>query len=239
MSDLSPLFNCASSAATTASRSLRSLSASSSLRQTTWRLPSTFTCLTKGCVSPAWRSTRSGTKGSPLSSTILRTTASERSRAPRMYSSLRSSSPAMVAAEIMPRSATTQTRPIEKRCRKRSMTGSSVVTSAVLPGHIPGSKPGDRRAFAVDDETEDHLLQVGSIVLGIAVLAERLAALAVERQARRVHEHGGNVREQIAAAFEQPLLDHVLDAARRQRPGRPLLPFLAEPSHRPLEVMQA
>ena len=60
----------------------------------------------------------------------------ERSRAPRMYSSLRSSSPAMVAAEIMPRSATTQTRPMEKRCRSRSITGNSVVTSAVLPGHI-------------------------------------------------------------------------------------------------------
>ena len=37
------------------------------------------------------------------------------SRAPNMYSSRRSSSPAMVAAEIMPRSATTQTRPMPKR----------------------------------------------------------------------------------------------------------------------------
>jgi hypothetical protein len=62
--------------------------------------------------------------------------ASERSRAPRIYSSLRASSPSIVAAEIMPRSATTQTRPMEKRWRSRSITGSSVVTSAVLPGHI-------------------------------------------------------------------------------------------------------
>src|SRR5271168_5319740 len=77
-----------------------------------------------------------GTNGSSSSSTILRTIASERSRAPRIYSSLRSSSPAMVAAEIMPRSATTQTRPMEKRSRKRSTTGNSVVTSAVFPGHI-------------------------------------------------------------------------------------------------------
>jgi hypothetical protein len=42
----------------------------------------------------------------------------------------------MVASLIMPRSATTQTRPIAKRWRRRSITGSSVVTSAVLPGHI-------------------------------------------------------------------------------------------------------
>ncbi len=42
----------------------------------------------------------------------------------------------MVAAEIMPRSATTQTRPIAKRRRRRSITGTSTVTSAVLPGHI-------------------------------------------------------------------------------------------------------
>jgi hypothetical protein len=42
----------------------------------------------------------------------------------------------MVAARIMPRSATTQTRPMPKRPRRRSTTGTSVVTSAVLPGHI-------------------------------------------------------------------------------------------------------
>ena len=37
---------------------------------------------------------------------------------------------------IMPRSATTQTRPMAKRWRRRSITGMSVVTSVVLPGHI-------------------------------------------------------------------------------------------------------
>jgi putative transposase len=40
---------------------------------------------------------------------VLRTTASERSRAQDVPHSSRSSSPAIVAAEIMPRSATTQT----------------------------------------------------------------------------------------------------------------------------------
>jgi hypothetical protein len=41
-----------------------------------------------------------------------------------------------VASLIMPRSATTQTRPMAKRRRRRSIVGMSVVTSAVLPGHI-------------------------------------------------------------------------------------------------------
>jgi len=54
----------------------------------------------------------------------------------RGCSRARASNPSIVAAEIMPRSATTQTRPMEKRWRRRSTTGSSVVTSAVLPGHI-------------------------------------------------------------------------------------------------------
>jgi hypothetical protein len=53
-----------------------------------------------------------------------------------MYSSLRSSSAVIVAAEIMPRSATTHTRPIWKRSRRRSTTGNSTVASAVLPGSI-------------------------------------------------------------------------------------------------------
>ena len=96
----------------------------------------------------------------------------------------------------------------------------------------------DRPAVAVDDEAEDHLLQIGPIVLGIAVLAQRLAALAVEGEAGGVHEDGGEVGEQVAAAVEQPLLDQVLDAARRQRPIRLLLQFLAEPGHGAVEVMQ-
>ena len=70
------------------------------------------------------------------------------------------------------------------------------------------------------------------------MLAQRLAALAVEREAGGVHEHGGEIGEQIAAAVEQLLLDQVLDAARRQRPIRLLLQFLAEPGHGAVEVMQ-
>jgi hypothetical protein len=42
----------------------------------------------------------------------------------------------MVAALIMPRSATTHTRTMPKRPRSRSTTGIRAVTSVVLPGHI-------------------------------------------------------------------------------------------------------
>src|SRR5689334_2714717 len=52
-------------------------------------------------------------------STTWCTRLSVRSRAPSTYSRPRSSRAAMVAAEIMPRSATTQTRPMAKRARNR------------------------------------------------------------------------------------------------------------------------
>ena len=110
------------------------------------------------------------------------------------------------------------------------------------PRHVGGiARPhlgADRPAFAIDDEAEDHLLEVGAIVLGVAVLAERFAALAVEGEAGGVHEYGGEVDEEIAAAVEQLLFDQVLDAARRDRPARRLLQFLAEPGHGAIEVMQ-
>jgi hypothetical protein len=77
-----------------------------------------------------------GVNGLSSASTTVRTRLSVRSRAPSTYSRPRSSRAAMVGAEIMPRSATTQTRPMPKRLRRRSMTGTSTLTSAVLPGHV-------------------------------------------------------------------------------------------------------
>ncbi len=73
---------------------------------------------------------------SGILSTTVRASRLERSRTPRRYSSLRSSSASMVSALIMPRSATPHTRCTPKRVCRRSITGISVVTSAVLPGHI-------------------------------------------------------------------------------------------------------
>ena len=108
-------------------------------------------CMRHHLLPPCARCWR-GTNGSACSSTILHTLPSERSHAPRGYSSLLSSSPAMVAAKITPRLATTHSRPMERRSRKRSTTGSSVVTSAVFSGHISVqiSRPSPSTA-----ETED------------------------------------------------------------------------------------
>ena len=67
----------------------------------------------------------------------------------------------------------------------------------------------------------------------MAALAERLPALPFEIQGGRVHEHNGEIAQQIAPPLEQPLLHQILDAARSKRAvglfgGRQLL---AEPSH--------
>src|SRR5271166_4996192 len=70
------------------------------------------------------------------------------------------------------------------------------------------------------------------------MLAERLATLAVEREARRIHEHGGKVGEQITPLVEQLLLDRVLDATRRESVLALFLHLLAEPGHGPVEMMQ-
>src|SRR6476659_3307621 len=83
--------------------------------------------------SPPARGMHKGVNGLSSASTTVRTRLSVRSRAPSTYSRPRSSRAAMVGAEIMPRSATTQTRPMPKRLRRRSMTGTSTLTSAVLP----------------------------------------------------------------------------------------------------------
>ena len=84
-------------------------------------------------------------------------------------------------------------------------------------------------------------MQVRTMILGEAMLSERLAAGAFEVQAGRVHEHQIELREQIAPVGEQLLFDDILQAARRE--GRAAIlflrgQFLAQPRHRPIEVMQ-
>ena len=98
----------------------------------------------------------------------------------------------------------------------------------------------DRPAVLVDDDADDHLVQGRPVVLGMAALAERGAARALEIQGGGVHEHHRQIGEEIAPAREQPLLDEILDAARNQRPVGLLRrrQFLAEPSHGAVEVME-
>jgi hypothetical protein len=72
----------------------------------------------------------------------------------------------------------------------------------------------------VDDDGQDHLLQVGAMVVRVAVSPQAVAASAIERQAGFVHEDQRQVAEKITAALEQAVLasDRLIDAARELAP---------------------
>ena len=69
-----------------------------------------------------------------------------------------------------------------------------------------------RSAVLVHDDADDHLLLMRPVILRMAALAERLPALPFEIQGGRVHEHDGEIAQQIAPPLEQPFLDQILDA---------------------------
>ena len=95
-----------------------------------------LTCLASSSVrTPAARGTTSGTKGVASSITVRRTSVLLRSRTPRIYSSLRFSSAAMVWALIMPRSATTQRWPTPKRARNCSDQDGRPLCCELWPGN--------------------------------------------------------------------------------------------------------
>ena len=77
-----------------------------------------------------------------------------------------------------------------------------------------------RPAVLIHDDADHHLVEVRPVVLGMTALAECVAAAALEVQRRGVHEHHRELAEQVALARKQPLLDEVLDAARRVRAHR-------------------
>ena len=109
-------------------------------------------------------------------------------------------------------------------------------------GRVAGPHLGAHRpAVGIDHDAQDHLHQLGTVVLGMATPAERRPTGADERQRRRVHEDDAELAEQIAPVLDQMLLDQVLHAARRERRGAGLLrlgQLLAEPSHGAVEVVQ-
>src|SRR5271157_5449562 len=79
------------------------------------------------------------------------------------------------------------------------------------------------------------------MVLGETAPSERLAARALEIEARGVHEHDVERGQKVAPAGEQLLLQDVLHAARRKRRRAVLLVFgklLAEPRHGAIKMMQ-
>jgi hypothetical protein len=73
------------------------------------------------------------------------------------------------------------------------------------------------------------------------VPAERLPAGALEIQTGRIHEYKIELGEQVTPPFEQALFDDVLETARCKG-SAPILfgrrHLLAEPSHRPIQMMQ-
>jgi hypothetical protein len=99
----------------------------------------------------------------------------------------------------------------------------------------------DRPALRVDHHAQDHLHQVGPVILGIALGAERRTARAGETERRRIHENNRQLSEQVAPTLEQPFFDQVLDRARCERRRILLLlgrQFLAQPRHGPIQMMQ-
>jgi hypothetical protein len=70
------------------------------------------------------------------------------------------------------------------------------------------------------------------------MLAERLAAFAVERETCRVHEDGRKIGKEIAPLVEQLFLNCILDATRRESVLALLLHLLAKPGHGAVEMMQ-
>ena len=111
--------------------------------------------------------------------------------------------------------------------------------------HVGGvSRPhlrAHRPAVAIEENGEDHLIEIGPMVLGEPAPSKSLTARTLEIEARRVHEHDVERGQKVAPAGEQLLLQNVLHAARRKRRRRVLLvlgQFLAEPRHRAIKMMQ-
>jgi hypothetical protein len=118
--------------------------------------------------------------------------------------------------------------PVDHRDQRRHI-------GAVPRPHLRAYRP----PVAVNEHRKDHLPQIPSVILAVAVVAQRLAASALEGEAGGVHEHQVEPRDQVAPMREQPLLHHVLHAARGKRRAAILLllrQFLAQPRHRPIEM---
>jgi len=99
----------------------------------------------------------------------------------------------------------------------------------------------DRPPLAIDHDGEDHLREIGAVVLGVAARPERGAAGTFEGERGRVHEHDAEIGEEVAPSGEQRLLQAVLDAARCEGRGVGLPglgQLLPEPGHGAVEMVQ-
>ena len=96
----------------------------------------------------------------------------------------------------------------------------------------------DRSPGFINDDAEDHLMQIRPRVFGMTVAAERGPAVAFEIQAGGIEDRQPDIIEEAAAFGEQLFLDHILVGARHQAASLLVGKFLAEPGHRPVQVMQ-
>ena len=76
------------------------------------------------------------------------------------------------------------------------------------------------------------------MILGVAVLAEALAACALEIERGGVEKDQVQLTEQVVAQREQPLLDAVLGGARGKAAPALVSQFVAQPAHGAVELMQ-
>ena len=194
-----------------------------------------MTSFTNSCVSPRARSIKSGHKRLPVPQHHL----PDHRRAPlartqdvvqtpllkRRDRRRRDHPPVRHHADATDPEARPQT--VHDRQQNRAV-------SRVAGQHLRADRP----ALAVQNHRQHHLPKVRAVVLRVPVRAKRLTARAMERQRRGIHEHQRQVAEQVAAASEQTLLDVVLHAARRQTALAGRLQFLAQPRHRPIEMVK-
>src|ERR1019366_259718 len=100
----------------------------------------------------------------------------------------------------------------------------------------------ERIAVLVQHHAYYHLLQIGTMVFGVAVLAESLASFALEVDRGGVEKHVVQIGEQIATPCEQRLFNEVLVGTGSKRRGPVLLGFrknFSQPGHGPVELVQA
>src|SRR5262249_53872106 len=91
--------------------------------------------------------------------------------------------------------------------------------------HVAGPQlAADRLPVTGEHGSDDHLLEIGAMVLPMAVLAETLATGAFEVEARGIEGGERGLGEEVAAAGEELLLDRVLG--------------LAQPAHGSIELVQ-
>jgi hypothetical protein len=106
----------------------------------------------------------------------------------------------------MPRSATTREAvdaesPLQAIDRRDQASDVGGVSRPHLRAHRP--------AVAVEEHGQDHLVEIGPMVLGETAPSKRLAARALEIEAGRVHEHDIERGQKIAPTGEQLLLQNI------------------------------